>query len=125
MTAEHETNDSIHESLMTTAMSMAEETPDMMDEIIAGLEQKLIPLYEASHAKGDTGVCMAIDGLWQQVQALRNLAINQALGVASAGIVATAYKMHRDEALLELGRMTEAYQQIMTLMKSAARQEGF
>lgn len=105
-----------HDTLMTTALSMAEQTPDMMAQSLTAIEEWLIPLYEDAHAKGDTGVCAAIDGIWQQVQYLHSLATSQALGVASVGIVATGYKMQRDEALMELGRVSAAFEQLQTLI---------
>lgn len=107
-----DTHDQTHESLMDSAMSLVEDTPDMIGTIIESLEQTLIPLFEDAHARGDTATCTAIDGIWQQIQTIHQLAISQALGVASVGIVAVSLRMQRNEAYHKLAEANEVIQQI-------------
>lgn len=103
-------------ALMNTALSLAQQIPDMMAESIACLEQQLIPIYERAHETGDIALMGAIDSLWTMVQHIHRMATSQALGVASAGIMTIGYKLQRDEAYLELERVTAASQELLALM---------
>ena len=107
--------DDTSRALMQSSVTLAESTPDMMAERLMMISTLLQEIYIQAVPDGNAELTAAFEELWHEIEEVHALGVSQASGVGMVALVATAFKMQRDEAMQEVGRLTAALAKIGVL----------
>lgn len=115
MTATQKHDDATTEALFDMAVELAKHTPDLLAAGMSEIDQQLILIAEYANHTQNEALARAVDQIWEALQGIQTTAINQMIATTTAGIVVTALRIQRDEAMITAAQAIARVKQLSGL----------